>query len=396
MEIELLYTDVFEKNYDTYYRKGNGSVKYIINQGGTRSSKTYSILQLLIFIGLNNKRCDICIVRESVPNLKKTVVEDMITILNDIGIYDDNCFNKTELIYKFKQTGSRLKFISTDEPSKLRGLKSDILYINEVTSIEYEAFMQLTMRCKGKIFVDFNPSDSEHYVFDLLKTRPSDCELIKSTYKDNPFLPESQVREIEALIKGDESFYKIYVLGEAPVKKSIVYSHFKFITPHIKRNLLCYAIDFGYNHPAALVALYDVIDDDGYFFEELIYEKELTANLIIERLNKLNVDKSVVIYADPSRPEIIADIKKAGYKIEKANNDVKDGIDCVKSSQIYVDSSALNIQKEYKLYSYKTKNEKILEELIKENDDAMDAIRYALYTYKKKGKITGKIKVFRI
>jgi phage terminase large subunit len=393
MELEILHTNVFERNLDAYNLKGS---KFLINIGGTRSSKTYSIIQLLIFLGLQFKRKDIVVVRESRSNLKKTVVDDLINILNELNIYDDVNFNKTDLIYKFKQTGSRIKFISTDEPAKLRGLSSDILYFNEITSIEYEAFLQLNMRCKGKIFIDFNPSDPNHYIFDLINQRPNDCVVIKSTYLDNPFLPETQIKEIENLINVDQNYYKIYVLGEVPTKASNVYSHFKFITQPTKGELLTMGLDFGYQHATALVAIYKSINDDGYFIEELIYKSHLTNSDLISLMNSMNISKTTTIYADHSRPESITEIKRAGYKIEPADKDVKQGIDTVKSSIIYVDSNSINIQREYKLYSYKTTGNKILEDVIKEHDDALDALRYGLYTYKKKGKITGKIKVFTI
>ena len=120
---------------------------------------------------------------------------DFFEVLRDMGIYSIHSHNKTANTYTFPN-GSNVSFFSTDVDQKLRGRKHSIVWANEANELLHDDFLQLNMRCEGKFFVDFNPSEASNWIYDL----PSeDTILIKSTYKDNPFLAESIVKLIEGL-----------------------------------------------------------------------------------------------------------------------------------------------------------------------------------------------------
>lgn len=374
-KLDIRTTSVFTKTLDAY----NQSYRYIIHQGGSRSSKTHSIIQFIIYLCLTRK-LDVSIVRQSMPSLRGSAMKDFFNIMKDLDIYDEDRHHKTMNTYNFPN-GSTVEFFSTIDDQKLRGRKRDLLYMNEANEISFAEFNQLALRTTGTILIDYNPSDTESYIYDLLKDETKSI-LIKSTYKDNPFLGQEQIDYIENLINVDENYYKVYALGERPISESRVYSHFKLFTDKPSDiSDVCYGLDFGYNHFSALVKV--SYAGDRIFVEELLYKQKLTVSDLIFEVRSLIGDNKP-IYCDSARPEIIIELRQRGLNAKESNKSVREGINLIKQSQIYVDVNASNVLKEYKLYSWKTKNDQVLDEIVKLNDDAMDAMRYAIFTHKKK------------
>jgi phage terminase large subunit len=236
------------------------------------------------------------------------------------------------------------------------------------------------MRTTGKVFIDFNPSDTEHWIYDLIKQ--DNCALIKSTYKDNPFLTKDQVEYIENLINVDENYYKVYALGEKPISESRIYSHFKQYNEEVNHRDFCYGLDFGYNHPCALVQTW--FSGNKVYVKELIYKQKLTTSDLVNEMKSLNLDRSKIIYCDSARPDVIEELRRNGFsKAQLSDKNVKQGIDKVKSMEVYTHFESTNLWKEYRLYSWKTDKDRILDEPIKLNDDGLDAMRYAIYTHHK-------------
>lgn len=368
MKAKIKATRVFEDN-----RKAlSGDKRFIVNQGGSRSSKTYSLCQLFIIHCLSNPGTRLSIVRKTLPALRNTVMVDFFEIIQEMGIYSKLSHNKTNNTYDFGN-GSVVAFFSTDDEQKLRGRKHSVVWANEANELLHEEFMQLNMRCEGKFFVDFNPSENSSWIYDLPE---EDTIIIKSTYKDNPFLPDSIKNQIEDLKRTDEALYQIYALGEKAVSKSNIYSNWTFVKqkPH-KFEQYVYGLDFGYNHPTALVRVY--WHERDIYIEPVIYESYLTTTDLIERMNGLGISKTTEIMADYARPEIIKEIEIAGYNILNASKEVKQGITNVKTFGVtcYDDP---NLVREYDNYKWKKVKDVIMDEPIKLHDDAMDAIRYAV------------------
>jgi phage terminase large subunit len=306
-------------------------------------------------------------------------MRDMIDILKENELYDERNHNKTENIYKFKN-GSIIEFFSIDDEQKIRGRKRDVLWANEANELNFEEFNQLNMRTTTKLIFDFNPSDLYHWLYDLMLKDES--IKIHSTYKDNPFLEEAIVKQIEDLKNVDEEYYKIYTLGEQALAKSTIYSHQIEFTDYPEDiSVFVYGLDFGYNHPTALIKVSK--NDNSIYGEEIIYQSHLTTSDLINLMNQLEIDKNKYILCDTARPEIIQELRRSGYNVINANKNVKEGIDAVKSSILYLKNDSLNLWKEIRTYKWKTQGEKILDEPVKINDDAMDALRYGILYLKK-------------
>lgn len=367
--MELKSTIVFERNYDALY---NNEARFIINEGGSRSSKTYSLCQLILVYCLQNKGVVVSIIRKTFPALRATAMRDFLEVLKDAGIYDKSSHNMSEHIYSFSN-GSIVEFFSVDDEQKIRGRKRHLAWCNEANELYYDDFTQLNMRTESKLIFDYNPSDSNSWLYDLPK---NESILIKSTYKDNPFLPESIKTQIEDLKRTDEALYQIYALGEKAISKSNIYSNWTFL-PHrpARFTQFIYGIDFGYNHPTALVRIY--WHEKDIFIEPVIYESYLTTSDLLDRFEKIGIEPNADIIADYARPEIIAELNNNGYNVINANKSVKKGIDNVKTFGIFcMENEAL--KKEYQNYKWKKVGDQITDEPVKLWDDAMDATRYAV------------------
>lgn len=367
--MELKSTIVFERNYDALY---NNEARFIINEGGSRSSKTYSLCQLILVYCLQNKGVVVSIIRKTFPALRATAMRDFFEVLKESGIYDKASHNMSEHIYTFPN-GSMVEFFSVDDEQKIRGRKRNLAWCNEANELFYDDFTQLNMRTEQKLIFDYNPSDSTSWLYDLPK---DESVLIKSTYRDNPFLPDSIKRQIEDLKRTDEALYQIYALGEKAISKSNIYSNFTFL-PHrpARFTQYVYGCDFGYNHPTALMRVY--WHEKDIFIEPVIYESYLTTSNLIDRLAELNIEKEVEIIADYARPEIIAEMNQAGYNVLNANKVVKKGIDNVKTFGVFCLENEY-LKKEYQNYKWKKIGDTITDEPVKLYDDALDATRYAV------------------
>jgi phage terminase large subunit len=365
--MDIKATAIFERNYEAIA----GDKRFIINEGGSRSSKTYSLCQLMIIYCLQNNNKVVSVIRKTFPALRATVLRDFIEILKDIGLYKQEMHNKSEHIYTFAN-GSMVEFFSVDDEQKIRGRKRDIAWCNEANELYFDDFTQLNMRTEDKLIFDYNPSDSASWLYEL---PAEDSVKIKSTYKDNPFLPESIKAQIEDLARTDEALYQIYALGEKAISKSNIYSQWSFVAHRPAKFVkYVYGLDFGYNHPTALMRVYYC--DNDIYIEPVIYESYLTTTMLIEKLATLNIEQTVTILADYSRPEIIQEMNIAGYDVQNANKVVKKGIDNLKTFGVFCQDDKA-IRREYENYKWKKIGDFITDEPVKLFDDAMDAIRYA-------------------
>lgn len=374
MKLNLKCSVVFEKNFLS-------TKKVLVNQGSTRSTKTYSILQVLITLATQEQNLIFTIVRKELSTLKATAMRDFFEILEENDLYDASCHNKTENTYLLNE--NLFEFVGLDKSTKKRGAKRHYLFINEANELILEEWRQLIIRTSRKIWLDYNPSDEESWIYDVVIPR-DDAEFIHSTYKDNPFLEKTIVEEIERTKNEDLNFWTIYGLGLVGRKLERIYNNWKVISDEewqegVKKcSEKVYGLDFGFNNPTALIEMNEYEND--IYLRELIYERGLLNSQLIDKMNELGVDKNKYMNADNAEPDKIMEIGNAGFNIYPADKSVNDGIDCVKRKRLFVHVDSVNLIKELKNYSWKTtKDGKILDEPVKSSDHAVDAVRYGQY-----------------
>ena len=321
----------------------------------------------------------VSIVSESVPHLKRGAIRDFLEIMLNHELYDVKKHNKTDNVYSF-DNGSYIEFFSADNDKKLRGAGRDILFINEANLLTFEAFTQLNMRTEQTVFLDYNPSDEFHWIYDKIIPQ-SDCKFIKSTYLNNiKFLPKQQIAEIEKLKTIDDNFWRIYGLGERGVAQEVIYTHYQIVDSFPDSfDEIIYGLDFGFNNPSGL--LFVGIRDQEYYWRQLIYQSGLTNSDLIAAV-KDKIDCKNLIYGDCAEPARIEEFKRAGFWIQGADKSVKDGIDYVKSIPLKIHRDSVDLIKELRGYKYKIKNDIVSDsEPVKINDHLVDAGRYASYTH---------------
>ncbi|MFN9903071.1 MAG: phage terminase large subunit, partial [bacterium] len=143
--------------------------------------KTWAILQWLLVQMISNDGLNVTVVRKTIPSLKRTVIKDFIDILKVLDIWREADYNISDRIWTYYN--STIQFISTDDAEKLRGIKSDILFIDEASEIDEESFFQLSIRTSGRIILAYNPTVSPYHWLRQMK----DCGRYVTTYKDNTF-----------------------------------------------------------------------------------------------------------------------------------------------------------------------------------------------------------------
>ena len=365
----------------TYYHTKKSKARIQVHQGGTRSGKTYSIIQCLIEWCWLNKGASkiITICRKTGPALKASAMRDFYTILEKEEWYSESNHNRSDGTYRL--FGNLIEFISVDQPSKVRGRKRDILFINECNEIFKEDWRQLILRTQYKIIIDYNPSDEFHWIYDDVIPR-DDTEFFKTTYLDNPFLGEETIAEIERLKETDENYWRIYGLGERGMSQATIFNHWKTVDkvpPEYK--LLCFGLDFGYtNDPTCCVAIYT--DGHGYLLDELIYATGFTNSRIAEEMRLAGVGRHDMVIADCAEPKSIDELHGFGFNMHPARkgaDSVRSGIDYMKSHPLSITSGSLNGIKELRNYKYKEdKNGRVLNSPVDAFDHFMDASRYAI------------------
>jgi phage terminase large subunit len=368
--LEINYGPLFIKNWQA-------ESKIVINQGGTRSGKTYSLLQLLIVKAFEHKGKVFTIVRKSLPSLKMTAYRDFFEILNNLDLYSETDHNKSD--YTYTLNGNLFEFVSLDQPQKKRGARRDFLFCNEANELTWEDFFQLLVRTTDKIWLDYNPSDSFHWIYDKLLVR-DDVTYIQSTYKDNPFLEQTIVDEIERLQGTDDDYWRIYGLGERGLSRATVFQFNVVDDP--KGQLVSFGLDFGFtNDPTSLVQVYK--DGDDLYIHEMMYHTQLTNSDISDKFAELGLTRYDEIWADSAEPKSIEELHRFGWNIKptaKGADSIMAGIDILKRHKIYVTKGSDNTIREFQNYKWQEdKNGNLLNKPIDKFNHAIDAVRYATF-----------------
>lgn len=344
-------TSVFSRNVDAF----NSGTRYIVNKGSTRSSKTYSILQLLSMLAENSsKPLLISVVSESMPHLKKGCIRDFKDILQRNGKWITVNWNATDKIYRINH--SMIEFFSADNPSKVHGPSRDILYVNECINIDYEIYRQLAIRTTRTIFLDCNPCH-EFWLDEKVLIQP-DAVLIHSTYKDNEFLSKVQVNEIESN-RNDRDWWQVYGEGLTGSRQGAIMQNWDIVAQmpdFYKKRWI--GIDFGFtNDPTAIVDIR--LAGGELWIDELLYAKGYDNMMIASHLNGLDIPSYMDIIADSAEPKSIREISTKGWRVEpaqKGKDSIVTGISILNRYKKHITRRSANIINEYRNYHWQKDN----------------------------------------
>ena len=354
--------------------------KIVVEQGGTRSGKTYNILLFIIFhYCIHNNKKIITICRKTFPSLRATVLRDFLQILNEHKIYREDAHNKSSSEYILYD--NLIEFTSLDQSQKIRGRKRDLLFINEANELYWEDWQQLIFRTQERVILDFNPSDEYHWIYDKILPR-EDCEFYKTTYLDNPFIEDVIRQEIERLKETDDQYWQIYGLGERASSRSTIFKYIEINQIPVDAKLVAYGMDFGYStDPSTLVSVYSL--NYNLYIKEHLYRTQMTTQDINVFLKEQNLLRSP-IYADSAEPRLIAELRRMGHNIFpslKGPDSIRAGIDLLKRYKLHITSDSTNAILEFRNYKWKEdRSGKLINVPEDKHNHVIAPCRYATYS----------------
>ena len=352
--------------------------------------------------------------------------------LSEWGLYDKCNINKTDMSIELPN-GSKFIFKGLDDPEKIKSISGICdIWCEEATELNEEDFDQSCLRLRNRrkknnqIFISFNPVSKTNWVykrwFDEGKlgeklNNISDevgnyfedemISILKTTYKDNKFLPQDYIDNLLSMKESNYAYYKIYCLGLFSSLGKKVYKNWKECRFNIHDLLdkygdnlkFCYGLDFGFvADPTAIVCcavneatkelwIYDGFDKRGLTNEE-----------IYKQLVNMQIHKTK-IYCDCAEQKSIEELRRLGARrctpCKKGKDSIIHGIQFLQNYTIYVNSNLTNIIEEF--LNYEWKKDKQTGEYINEPVDKfnhyMDALRYSVQGL---GRRSGKAKFYRI
>ncbi len=384
--MEFKFTRIFEDNNKAWL---DPDIRRCLNEGGTRSSKTYSILQLLILIAQNsNRELLISVVSESLPHLRRGAIRDFFAILGE-GQDSNPYWNKSVCIYKRPNWKGYIEFFGADESSKLRGAGRQILFINEANNVPYNSYMELDIRTELFTFLDWNPV-SEFWAHENLKKEVNNA-YVHSTYLDAiDVLPRVVVENIESNKDKDPNWWNVYGLGLLGKIEGLVYPLFKQIG-ELPDGEVFYGLDYGFSSdPTVLVG--NVINGDNLYSKQIFYKTiPLTNDDIAREMELLKIPRSAPIYPDPSEPKSAEEIRKKGFNVqdtERGKGSKEFGIKRVNQYYQHWTKDSVECIKEQRNYRFILKREPhtgreyLSDDTSHQWSHGMDARRYAVASHR--------------
>lgn len=372
----------YEHRYEVYY-------------GGAGSGKSVHVTMKLLIKALLRKR-KVLVIRKYGTTLKDSVFQLFIDTLKKWRLYNYCKINLTTYTITLPND-SVLLFKGMDDSEKIKSIAdvSDI-WCEEATELSEDEYTQLDLRLRSnagdlQLICSFNPISKVNWVYNKWFAEGAiydkeNTMILKTTYKDNKFLPDAYIRALEEKIHSNPTYYKIYALGEFASLDKLVFNNWKvenFNNVDIKGDLII-GLDFGFvNDISALVA--SIIDEDNkkiYIFKEW-GDTNKTNEELASIINSLGFAKSTIV-ADAAEPKSIEEIKRKGVQriraCTKGADSILHGIQKLQQYELIVHTSCTGIATELENYSWQ--KDKKTNEYINKPIDAfnhfIDALRYSL------------------
>lgn len=376
---------LFDVIGELYKANADVTPRFLVNQGGTSSGKTYTLMQRLIVLSIKEPRAVITVTGQDLPNMKVGAMRDLDNIVHGSPwLMDWFTQNKSENTWRGKN-GSLVEFKSYDNAQDAKSGKRDYLFVNEANGVPYDVFWQLQIRTRKQVFLDYNPT-ARFWVHDKIIGR-KDCKLIISDHRNNQFLTEEEHRKIEEI--EDPELWQVYARGLTGKITGLVFSRWDIVEempPLMECKLQAFGLDWGFvNDPTALLEVRVAHGD--IWVDELIYTPGLTNPMIAEAAHKQGIGRRHRIIADSAEPKSIAELVSMGLNVVasvKGKDSVINGIDILKRYAIHVTRRSMGLQEELKQYKWKVlRTGETTNEPVDSFNHAIDALRYVALTYLK-------------
>ena len=369
-------------------------------QGGQGAGKTIAIMILIINHLARKKNKECYVISAELSKMRDTVLKDTIKILQSFGLQATIMGKDHGQAKVTFPTGSFIRFIGMDKDDIGKGLRSDIIFVNEANKINFESYREATSRAKN-IFIDFNPN-AKFWFHDEIQNR-DDCDFEKLTFLDNEYLSFEERSEIllyhkkgygaefdsenpdaehPELNKYWANKWRVYGRGEIGVIEGAVYEDWEIIDEiPTEARLVCGGVDFGFVNPAAWVMVYRW--NGRYIFDQIIYESKLSNQDLAEMIIEAELQHEIH-YADSAEPKSIDEIRKMGVNIHPCDSKrdlVNYGVQLMNKEKFYVTKDSVDVIQELYGYTWDMDSKgNATGKPRKKNDHAMNAMQYAVGT----------------
>ena len=363
--------ELFRENYESDKR-------FLVNQGGTSSGKTYTIMQVLFVLAIMEAGCIITVVGQDFPNLRVGAFRDAKTIIR--GSEWLSAFFKVNESLHYIQgiNGSVIEFNSYADEQDAKNGKRDYLFANEANGVSYEIFWQLQIRTRKKVFLDYNPT-SRFWAHDKIIGR-KDALLIISNHRNNHFLSEEEHERIEGI--EDDELWKVYARGLTGKLEGVVFTNWDIVDelpPQGEWKMSARGLDFGFtNDPSALERV--VLAHGELWIDEELYDTGYTNPMLAKAMKEAGVRRNDIVIADCAEPKSIAEIKAEGIYIVpsvKGGDSINVGIDILKRYKIHITRRSKGLIENMQAYKWKKDRDgKRTNSPIDAYNHGIDAVRY--------------------
>lgn len=376
----------------------NSKSKINIAHGAVRSGKTYS--SLLRFAKLVVDCPDNKIIM--IGNSFGAVVENAVKLLND-DICRGFCSwqkGNQELTIGNK----KIRVIGAHDESAVRAIQGNthsLAYVDEITTIPSSFIDMLTTRLShdwSKLVATCNPNSPVHPIKTQFIDSPDTryCYSLHFEIDDNPALSEDEKAFLKTKYSG--LFYKRYIQGLWVQAEGAIYADFDRELHTIPRaagyaEKYLVGVDYGATNPFAAVLIgyrekYSPrfwVEKELYWDPAKMYRQKTNSELADDLQRFIEGYPIQGVYLDPSAESFQVELKRRRVKVIEAVNDVFPGItfcaNLISNHQLKIVRDCKNLIKEMEMYVWDPKKaQRGIEEPIKSNDHALDAMRYALYT----------------
>jgi len=354
-----------------------------ILEGSSRSGKSWSAVDFIIFLCVTNTDITINIIRETYNSFKTTLYDDFNRRFPDFGLPGPAAGLKD--LATFWLFGNRVNFLGADNPAKFEGAGCDYAWFNEMLDVPQAIFDQQEQRCRRFWWGDYNPKASDHWVFNNVCNRP-DVKLLHTTFSDNPYISEKERNKIlsydptnPANIEAgtaDDYMWSVYGLGKRSAPEGLVFPLVTYIDKfpdNIEK--IGYGLDFGYtSDPTALVKVGR--SGNNLYLEKMLYYPFDNAGSLAPFIQQALGGHHC--WADSADPAMIADLRSMGIKclaVKKFHGSIEYGIDLLKRFKLHIVQDQ-DFRREQENYKWREVNGIKLNVPIDKFNHLWDATRY--------------------
>ena len=391
MQIDIkLKKEIFVPKFLPYLQ--DYSHRWEFYMGSAGSGKSVFIHQKLIFRALREPGVRILICRKTASSARETTFEECKGVLTKWKLIDYVQINKTDKTIEFPN-GSKLIFMGLDTETRLLSL-ADIscIFVEEAYEVEQNFVEQLNLRMRGKqpnqqLILAWNPISQHSWLYDFTVVNPPASSIfIHSTYKDNPFLQEAYIKELEELYVRNPARARVFCDGEWGIDpEGLVFTNWRVedfdvatIAQKFERRA---GLDFGFKDPAAIVDSFYDKDSRTIYVVGNWYKTGQTLEAYAKALKDMELTKTKV-FSDSASPTDIATLREQGCNLvpcTKGAGSVEAGIRFLQDNTLIIHSSCQDVIRELENFSYikdKTTGA-YTEKMTHEFSHSIDALRYA-------------------